>query len=217
MHHLALGYGHTSDIDLPVGTNMHGAVQGLPLLGLFGADFLSNYDVDLDLPKHHFAMYHLTGCDTIRPFDGAYFEVPFHLDGTEILVDLKINGKPVTAQLDSGAAGTTITQDDAERIGVTDSLLSADLIRRKMVGVDTNQVEGTAHRFGSLEIGDERMNNFRFFVAPIQTEHTLLGDDFLHFNRVWISYARRRLFIQPAFSNRLVRLEPTAAPTPAGH
>ena len=215
VRHLELGYGHAHDIDLPVGTTMQGDIQGLPLLGLFGADFLSNYDVDIDVPQHRFAMYHLRECGSIQPFDGPYFEVPFRLDGTAILVDLKIDGTPVVAQLDSGASFTTITQDDADRIGVTANLLSADRIRRRMIGVDTNTVEGTVHRFGSLEIGDERMNNFRFVVAPIATDHTLLGDDFLHFNRVWISYSLKRLFIQPAFGNRLVRLDPATGAAPA--
>lgn len=217
VHHLELGYGRAHDLDLPVGTNLHGEVQGLPLLGLLGADFLANYDVDIDVPHHHFAMYQAHGCENAQPFDGPYFEVPFHLDRTEILVDLKINGIPLTAQLDSGASSTTLTQNDAERIGVTADLLKQDHIRGHTIGVDSDKVAVVMHQFGSLEIGDERMNNFRFAVAPIEADHTLLGDDFLHFNRVWISYARQRLFIQPAFDNRMVQLEPSAAPTPAGH
>ncbi len=204
IHRLGLGRGIARNIAMPVVGELGGPVQGMPVLGLFGADFLSNYDVDIDLPGHHFAIYALHGCgDAIRPVDGPYFEVPFRLEATKIELDLKLNGKPVGAFLDTGASHTLITPDDARRAGVTRQALSRDRSGHE-IGIDASPLEARLHRFGSLEIGAERMNNFPFVVADADIDEMILGDDFLHFNRVWISYPLQRLFIQPAMHDPMV-------------
>ncbi len=209
---LGLGHGFARDIELPVAGELGPPVQGMPVLGLFGADFLANYDVDLDMPAHRFAMYSPHGCDAVRPFDPPYFELPFRLEQTKVELDLKLDDTPLTAVLDSGAVITTVTEEDARRAGITDRKLSLDLAGHA-VGIDENRLGARLHRFGSLEIGDERMNNFPFSVADLATPDTLLGDDFLHFNRVWISYGRRRLYIQPSFSDPRVHPVPPPAAT----
>lgn len=193
---LVLGHGLARNIDLPAAGDFDGTVQGMPVIGLFGADFLSNYDVDIDLPGHHFAMYDLQGCGGVRlrPLDPPAFEMPFHLDETKIVLDLKLNGRPVTAILDSGAMRTLVTRADARRSGVTTEAMTGDRSLRA-VGIDANPMSTRIHRFGSLEVGDEQMRNFPFAVGDIDI--SLLGDDFLRFNRVWISYPRQLLFIRP--------------------
>ncbi len=204
IHRLGLGHGMAREISMPVAGELGGPVDGLPVLGLFGADFLSNYDVDIDVPGHHFAMYSLRGCGpAIQPVDAPYFEVPFHLDATKVEFDLKLNGQPVRGFLDTGATRTLITPDDARRAGVTGQALLQDRAGHA-VGIDSSPLQMRMHRFGSLEIGAERMNNFPFVVADADIDEMILGDDFLHFNRVWISYPLQRLFIQPAMHDPLV-------------
>lgn len=204
VRHLGLGYGHARDLELPVLSGLPASLQGLPVLGLFGADFMANYDVDIDVPNHHFALYDLHQCGKrIEPFDPPYFQVPFHLDGTAIRLDLKLNDTMLNAELDSGSSITTITEEDARRAGVTKTLLASDPADTRLIGIDQHAVHAHRHQFGSLEIGSERMNNFHFAVADIATSTTLLGADFFRFNRVWISYSRELLFIQPA--NHLTR------------
>ena len=196
LHSLALGHGLARNIALPVAGSLGPPVQGLPVIGLFGADFLSNYDVDVDMPGHHFAMYELHGCGgNIQPVDAPSFEVPFRLENTKIVLDLKLDGTPMTAFLDSGAMRTLLSQADARRAGVTRQAMAADRAGRA-VGIDANPVDMRLHRFASLEIGPERMQNFPFAVGEI--DDSLLGDDFLRFSRVWISYPHRMLFIRPA-------------------
>lgn len=212
---LQLGNGIARDIELPIATNLSGSIDNIPILGLFGADFLSNYDVDLDVPGRHFAMYRLQDCENNPPFDPPYFQVPFHNEQTKIELTIKLNDVPIDVQLDSGASHTTITRDDARHVGLSAELMAHDRTANLM-GVDVNKVEARVHRFGSLEIGDEKLRNFRFAVADIENGQTLLGDDFLHFNRVWISYPQQMLTIQPAFGNKLVHQmnEPTTVATP---
>ncbi len=207
IHRLELGNGRATDLDLPVASSLKGSIGGVPVFGLFGADFLSNYDVDIDMPDHHVALHRLRACGArIEPFDGVAFEVPFRLEGTAIVIDLKVNGVPVTAQLDSGAPLTLVSRSDAKRIGITRDALEADRRIARSIHGAIDQVDLRLHRFGSLEIGAETMNNFPFAVADIATSYTLLGDDFFHFNRVWISYPLGILFVQPALGNRMVHL-----------
>jgi predicted aspartyl protease len=203
IHRLVLGNGLVRDIELPVAGDLGHDVQGIPVLGLFGADFLSNYDVNIDLPHHHFAMYDLHGCGTnLRPLDDPEFDVPFHLEETKVLLDVKLNGMPMTAVLDSGATGTLVTQDDARHAGVTSAAMTGDRYGHAM-GIDENQVAMHLHRFGSLDIGSETMRNFPFAVGDV--DYTLLGDDFLRFNEVWISYPLQRLFIHPVLRQPVAR------------
>ena len=208
VHRLELGNGHARDLDLPIASSLKGAIGGVPVFGLFGADFLSNYDVDIDMPGHHFALHKLRGCGAdIEPFDSVYFAVPFRLEDTAIIVDLKVNGVPVTAELDSGAPLTLVSQADAERIGITRAALEADRRIVRRVHNTFDQVDQRLHRFGSLEIGAETMKNFPFAVADIDSPYTLLGDDFFHFNRVWISYPLGMLFVQPAVDDKMVQVK----------
>ena len=192
---LDLGHGVARDIAMPVVGNLGPPVQGLPVAGLFGADFLSNYDVDLDLPGHHFALYDLRRCPgAIQPLDASAFQIPFSLENTRIDLKVRLNSHPVDAALDSGAMGTLITQDDAAQAGVTRQALDLDP-SGIAVGIDEARLRTRRHRFETLEIGDETMRNYRFAVAD--TDLTLIGDDFLRANRIWISYSHRQVFVQP--------------------
>ena len=82
-------------------------------------------------------------------------------------------------------------------------MLASDQVRT-LHGIDSGAVQARRHRFGSLEIGDERMSDFPFTVAGSAIGGALLGRDFLRFNRVWISYRRHMLAVQPALPDRMV-------------
>ncbi len=192
---LDLGHGVARDIAMPVAGDLGSTVQGLPVAGLFGADFLSNYDVDLDLPDHRFALYDLRHCSGgLRPLDAPAFAVPFRLESTRINLKVRLNGHPIDAVLDSGSVATLVTLDDAATAGVTRGMLQADR-GGFAIGIDETRLPAHRHRFAALEIGDETMQNYPFAVAD--TDFTLIGNDFLRANHVWISYPRRMLFVQP--------------------
>ena len=207
IHSLQLGLGHARDFDLIVGGgDLPDSIQDLPVLGLFGADFMSGYDVDFDLPHRHFGMYDLSGCgETIQPVATPYFTMPFRLDGNAIRIEIRLNDVPIEAILDSGSSRTYVTKADARRAGVTPAMLATDRIMHPL-GADGTPVEGRLHRFESLELGAERLRNFPLEVASSATGETLLGDDFFRLNRIWISYPHRMLFIRPALENPIFRM-----------
>nr|WP_321983485.1 retroviral-like aspartic protease family protein [uncultured Lichenicoccus sp.] len=195
VHRLDLGHGVARDIAMPVAGNFGQSVQGLQVAGLFGADFLSNYDVDLDLPDHRFALYDMRHCSgDIAPLDAPAFRVPFRLEDTKINLVVRLDGKPVDAVLDSGAVSTLFSLGAAAKAGVTGAMLQADRDGVAM-GIDETRLQSHRHRFETLEVGDETMNHYQFSVAD--TDYNLIGNDFLRANNVWISYSRRMLFVQP--------------------
>ena len=194
---LVLGHGIARDLELPVAGSLGGPIEGSPVLGLFGADFLSNYDVDLDRPGRHFAMYRMSRCGSdMQPLAPPAFSIPFNLEDTKVMLDVTLDGKPVHAILDSGSSHTLVSLATARGVGVDPSALAADHLDR-IRGIDENALATHVHRFGSLEIGAESMNNFRFGIADVQIGGMIIGDDFLAYNHVWISYPLRRLFIHP--------------------
>ena len=204
VHSLVLGGGHARDLELPVLQNLPDKVDGLPFLGIFGADFLSNYDVDIDVSGRRFRMYALSDCGPrIAPLDPPSFELPFQIDATKIDIDIQLNGALLHAIFDTGASMSLVTQDDAVRAGVQRADLGKDPFHRHR-GDAHNELDMWLHRFGHLVVGAETMNNFRFTVGDPETAQTILGADFMRFNRVWISYPRQTLFIQPNFKNPIV-------------
>jgi predicted aspartyl protease len=202
---LGLGNGHARNLELPVLQNLPSKVDGIPFLGIFGADFLSNYDVDIDMPNHRFAMYTLQNCGPIAPLDPPFFDLPFKLDDTKIDVDIHLNGALLHAIFDTGASITLVTQDDALRAGVHQADLLKDPFHRHK-GDAHNEIDLWTHRFGQLDVGSESMSNFHFSVGNPEIEQTFLGADFMRFNRIWISYPHRTLFIQPNLKNPIVHL-----------
>ena len=198
VHNLVLGGGKASNIELPVAGELGPPVLGIPVLGLFGGDFLSNYDVDIDLPRHRFAMYVMHGCGSDpRPLGSSAFEMPIRLDETKVMLGLRLNGKPFEGFLDSGADHTLVSPTQAASVGVIAADLATDRAGRT-VGIDGNRVTAHLHRFASLAIGDETMRNVRILVASTEFSDMVLGDDFLRYNEVWISYPQRRLYVRPA-------------------
>lgn len=196
--HLMVGHGVMPTLRLPVVGMPIRSVHGVPVLGLFGADILANYDVDLDVMHHHLGVYLQRGCARdLPPIAQPYFEVPLHVGpGGKIEIDVQLNGVPIHALLDTGAAETVITLSDATRAGVMMTDLQADRAER-FIGVGRGIMLGHHHAFGSLEIGDETLHDFKFGVADIATGTSVIGNDFLRHNRVLISYWRQILFVQP--------------------
>lgn len=171
--------------------------NGAPVDGLFGGDFLSNYDIDLDLGAERIGIYWTEHCDgaDFQPFGQSSFSVPMDRPlPTRASVELLIDGRPLTFLLDSGASTTFISAASARLLGVTPAMLAADPLTLTE-GVGARKVATRLHRFRQLRLGPERVE--APVLAVYDGQVNILGGDFLRRNRVWISYAVHRLFIQP--------------------
>ena len=194
---LDLGHGVARNVEFVQAGAFGGTIDGLPVVGLFGADFLANYDVEFDLPAHHVGLYREQDCDArfAPPWQGNAYTLPFDLErDTQVKVPIRLDGAPLVVQLDSGAGGTILTLDDARSAGATPQALRDDRVVTTQ-GIDENRVKASIHRFAALDIGPEHDSPVRIAVGDVTA--SLLGASFLRTHRVWISYPHQLLWVQP--------------------
>jgi predicted aspartyl protease len=89
-----------------------------PIAGLLGADYLSDYDLDLDAPRHMLTLYSMDGCgdNFAPPWHQARSIVPIRREHKDLLtLDVLVDGERVNAMFDSGARVTTISAAAAGR------------------------------------------------------------------------------------------------------
>ena len=109
---------------------------------------------------------------------------------------VELNGRRITALIDTGAQRTTITAKAAESIGVTDAMLGAG--RAITVrGIAGEQLSSRLHMFSQLKIGDLVIRKPEIVVANVNLKAAdmVLGLDLLRTRRFWLSHRARQIFI----------------------
>jgi predicted aspartyl protease len=179
------------------------AVSSLPsthAAGLLGADWLADFDVELDVAHQRMALYRVEGCpDDHVPWPGRKATLPARLTGRGlVLITAELDGHPVTALLDSGALHTLLADGPAARIGLDAAALAGDPTGHAR-GIDGIERTVRRHRFARFRLGPELYTNPVLLVGPLRstTADMLLGLDWLRGNQVWISYSARRIAFQP--------------------
>jgi len=175
-------------------------VVGDPVVdGLLGRDFLSAFDLDLDLPRHRLQLYSVVGCSgRFPPWDQDYESVQVE-NPTEsaLVVPLTLDGVALRGLLDTGASQTLVAAPGMARLKLNLDRLRDDP-SEIVSGVGPHTVTTWHHRFQAMRVGDESVASPAFLVVPIQLNpicDMLLGADWLSGHRVWISYATHQLFV----------------------
>ena len=168
--------------------------------GLLGADWLSAFDVEFDLPHRRMALYSAAGCHgDYVPWPGPRTAVTAHVwHAGGVLLPMTVDGHPVTALLDSGSNLSTLGEAAAARAGLTALALAQDQAGRS-VGVDGTVNPTHHHQFAEMQLGRIRYLNPVLSVSGLRwpVADMLLGTDWLRQNRVWVSYGARRVTVQP--------------------
>jgi hypothetical protein len=115
-----------------------------------------------------------------------------------LLMPIELDGVSGMAILDTGAQGTTIGVRMARRLGLDGPALAHDeIIHHRGAGPGT--MTAHIHRFNELRIGPEVVRNVRLSVLPVDAGvgDALVGEDFLHGRRVWLSFPTRQVFVSP--------------------
>ena len=129
-------------------------VAGRPIAGLLGRDFLSPFDLDIDLPGHRMTLYDVRGCDAgFLPWTTPYAAIPASTPmGAALVVQVLVDGRPLRALIDTGASASLITAPGMFRLGLTPELLARDPGGNGR-GVGPAPVPMRLHRFAEMRVG----------------------------------------------------------------
>jgi predicted aspartyl protease len=136
--------------------------------GLLGPDVLGNFDVDLDFQHSEVHLFDQNHCPGKIPYWAPmYASTPFVLDDNgHILVDMTLDGKPVTVGVDTGAPTSVMSLPAAQRLfGLGPE--SPGVEPAGSVG-DSNDPSQKVyrHRFVSLVVGGLEVKNPMIALMP---------------------------------------------------
>jgi hypothetical protein len=194
------------DSTLTVGPLPQSTLAAHAVAGLLGADFLSAFDLDLDIPAGRLTLYHVTGCTAQSlqqslPWPMGHESLGASAPIRDLLTfPVELDGITLRTEIDTGSSIALLTASGIDRMGLTEDLLAHDP-GGAVSGVGRFAVPMRRHRFGTLQIGTERIAAptvwaARVHVLPIVD--LLLGGDWLRGRRVWFSYATSQIFVATA-------------------
>jgi predicted aspartyl protease len=165
---------------------------------VLGADSLSSFDVDLDLPGHRMVLYEKQTCPGASPaWTEPYTRITAGRSrGDHLFFPVRLDGRRVDAFVDTGSQFTVLSSGAALAIGVTAAALARDRVAT-VRGAAAEQLAAHVHRFAQLEIGAEVLHNPEIIVTDVKLSDAdlVLGIDFLRPRRIWFSYGSQQIFI----------------------
>jgi hypothetical protein len=192
---------HYRDRSVPVLALRQDKGANSSIKGLIGTDILADFDLDFDFPNRKLNVYTVTGCKTVTPpgfTAAASMNFSFN-DQRGAVLAAELDGKKLTALIDTGATSFAITRTAASRLKVTASSVNTDLAL-ETTGAGNVTVKQLQHQFRSLSFGNETIRDplFGIINTPVTTGDILLGQRFLFSRRFFISNATRMLFLGKA-------------------
>ena len=169
-----------------------------PLDGVLGADTLSSFDVELDLPHYRIAFYTRQACpDALPAWTDSYIRIAAGRSlGDHLFFPARLDGRRIDAFIDTGAQGTVLSTQAALGSGVSAAALAHDPTTMTR-GAAAEQLTAHIHRFSRLEIGEEVVRDPEVIITDVRLSDAdlVLGVDFLRSRRVWFSYGSQQIFL----------------------
>ena len=177
-------------------------------VGTIAPDFLTRYDVELDFDHdamNFFSPEHCPG--QTAPFDAKMSAIPFQLDsGQHVIFPVMLDGKEITATLDTGSYTTILNLDVAKELFGVDTAASAEM---HAVGRLTDAPGAIAYtrKFGTLSIAGITVTDPHVAIFPdlvkSATSRTdsgglpalILGMTVLSRLHLYIAYRERILYV----------------------
>jgi hypothetical protein len=189
----------TGDTSVTVGPLPMAAIAGHQIAGLLGRDFLSPFDLDVDVPAGRMTLYDVRGCGVgFLPWKTPYAAIPTSAPiGAAMVVPVLIDGRPLRALLDTGASASLITAAGMSRLGLTPELLARDPAGNGS-GIGSAPVAMRRHRFGEMRVGADTTRDPMVWVSPVHVVpivDMLLGADWLRTRHVWLSFTTQQMFV----------------------
>jgi predicted aspartyl protease len=143
---------------------------------VLGDDFFSHFSTEFDLAHGVIRLLLTDGCKTEQlPYWASAYSLaelerlnPAH---PRIQTNVLVNGKRVTAILDSGAHTSIITRQTAESIGAGPGQ-AGTTAAAAVSGIAARPIESWIGTFATLAIGDESMRNVQLQIADLFSADT---------------------------------------------
>ncbi len=193
---LRIGGGELRGAELFVTALSSASLTDFPIYGLLGDDILTNWDIDLDAAADRLTLYRPQLCARrVPPWPGVSQSLAFPSGLFDhVVLPVSVDGHDVTALLDTGLTFSTINVLAA-------GLQPSDVARDPPVllrGIGQRLAKGRVHHFGALLIGGQSYGPATIVVTPPHSFGMVLGEDFLHQHRIYISFKAHALFIGAA-------------------
>jgi clan AA aspartic protease (TIGR02281 family) len=174
-----------------------------PVDGLFGADFLSAYDIDFDLRNHRARLFTaISGCSHPSALlDEPLFQAELvrgPVGDASPFVRVEIGGKTLLAVVDTGAPHTVIFRNAARKLGVNLDSLANDP-HFTATGVGPYARAAARHVMAPITVGEITISNLPVAIVDERMPEgigMLLGMDFLARVHVWLSFSSRTMIMQ---------------------
>jgi clan AA aspartic protease (TIGR02281 family) len=167
--------------------------------GLIGADILSHFDLDIDIPHRQLALWRVAGCTEMQPdWQNAAAPLPMQIaPSRHVTVPVRIDGASLDLMLDTGSPDLVLSTHAAARAGAPPDVLE-DNRQVQGFGVNDRAFNAWMHIFRRVEVGSMVFGDVRTIVVNNGRYGSigdgLLGIEFLKRGRVWLSYSTGSFF-----------------------
>jgi hypothetical protein len=187
------------DTSLAVGVMPNARAGNHVIDGLLGRDFLSSFDLDLDIRGARLTLYQVNDCSgRFLSWIGEYAAIPVtFVEITALVLPVMLDDTPLRAMLDTGASASILAAPGIARLGLQPGSFARDASGR-LSGVGPRIVTAHRHQFRSLVVGGQAIGSPTLWVEPVRLQpiaDMLLGADWLAGRRIWISFATHQLFV----------------------
>jgi predicted aspartyl protease len=171
-----------------------------PVYGLLGEDITSHYDLDFDAAHDTLTLYSPHHCANPSPTWGSgaqRVDLEIRNNDLQNVMPVTLNGHDIRAELDTGASRSLVNE---QAVGLDPNTVAADP-RRQSTGLNMMTVDERIHHFPDLIIAGR---SYGPADLPVTTNtlpggiDMLLGEDFLHRHRIYLSFQAHNLLIAPA-------------------
>ena len=214
LHDFKLGAMHGANLDLPVSTiaEMRGAVA---------LDHFTAMDLDVDFAASKLGLFSPSHCPGrvvwwTSPAEAG--TVPLALQGYHAIVSVTLDGHAEKALIDTGAAYSTLTLDEARHIGLVPG--ATETPPKGLLNGDAH-LKTFSHTFNSLSFGDVTVSNPQLALIPnafgrqaertalagnrarsekdlLQVPDMIIGLDVLRQLHLYFAFGERKLYVTRA-------------------
>jgi predicted aspartyl protease len=141
--------------------------------------------------------YEKRACVSAPPWAGSYSAISTGRSrGEHLFFPVQLDGREVSAIIDTGAQRTTVSTSAARALGITEDLLEQD---RPITthGATAEQLASHIHQFKQLEVGGRIIPHPQLVVSDVRLQDAgiVLGADLLRSMRIFVSYASLEIFL----------------------